>query len=245
MSNYLIPILIIAGFAVGIIVFLRLKAKKKINDAWKVDTTSRAFRVLNHVAPETSAGIKLYYEPGVERGVPAEPIVAGRERTLERLRCLGYTVNHAHRTSVVIFPMELSPESRTPCFKVAIWPHGNPLWNSEWDQMRGSKETPHYVLAAGQTIAVGEPLGDIFIIPRSTDTTFLTDVSDHEYEHIGYAHYDAVKYYETEYHQTGPHPFIPDTCGGYQLRVVTQGKGFHAVTLKDEDGYKSCILAVK
>jgi hypothetical protein len=214
MSEIWWAVIALGGLAGLVAFFLIRRSRQKIADAWQTDPESRAHRVLNRVPPvRTPAGHEVHYETGLPQDLPLAAIDAGVEYTHRKMECLDYPVNRAqHRVRVVIFKSELSPESRTPSYRVPIFP-GNPYWNSEWDMMRGQKSEPHYVLAGGQTIAVGEPFGDVFILPHSTDAALVERVSGFEMEHVDYAHYDGERFEATKYHQNGGHPITPDTCG--------------------------------
>jgi hypothetical protein len=227
MSEYLIPILVMAGLAAVVLIILYLRKKKRSDEAWKESTFARTIALMKRVTPVvTPGGVELYYEEGVTRNIDMASVDEGREVVFRKLECAGYVVNRGqHSAKICIFNSELSPESRTPSFRVFIAP-GNPYYGGPYDMAPcPGQECDHYVLAAGEMVAAGEPYGDVLAIPHPQgDNAFLKTIVDYETEHIGYAWYDGDKFEETKIHGSGlGHPIIapcPDEAGRFSSSTV-------------------------
>jgi hypothetical protein len=209
--------LIALGFVAGITAFIlwRKSAKKKA-DAWKMPVETRAFRIMDSVTPiVTPNGHQVYFEEGAD---PSAFSLAACDRGIEytnkKSECIGYPVDRSqHHNSIVVF--NSIPDSLgDPAYKVYIGTL-SPYYGSEWDKEAGKgEEVDHYILAAGQTVAVGEPFGDIMVIPHhSGKEAHLETVVGFEREHMDLSWYDGFKFEDTKYHLTGGHPLIEDTCG--------------------------------
>ena len=220
MSELTIGIIVMALLVGVVVYFLWLRKSKKDKNAWKQSTFARTMALMKRVEPVlTPGGVQVYYEEGTVRDIDLTAIDRGRENVFRKLECNGYTPNRAqHRPKVCILNSELSPESRTPSFRVFIAP-GNPYYGSEYDMAPcPGQECDHYVLAAGEMVAAGEPFGDVLAIPHPQgDNAFLERIVDFEYEHIGYAWYDGDKFEETKVHGSGTgHPIISPCPGDIQ-----------------------------
>jgi hypothetical protein len=103
--------------------------------------------------------------------------------------------------------------------------------------MKDSHERVHYILAAGMTIAAGHPLGDQVVIPHSSNRNDVRLGVDHEAEHFGLSWYDGPRADANQYHQQGPHPFIPP-CPGSPVSFTSK-----SVAVGTVGPY--CVLLVK
>lgn len=221
MSGTIIGILIALAFA-GVVAFLLLrKKKKKQDDSWKQSAETRAARIRMLVQPATTpAGWKVYFESGADPSVFSLPACdIGVEKTFQKGECAGYVVERSrHQISIVVF--NSIPDSQgDPAYKVFVAP-GNPYYGSEWDKEAGKgQEVDHYILAAGQTVGVGEPAGDIICIPHhSGKEAHLSTVVEYEMEHVMLAWHDGPKFEETKTHGSGQgHPLIPD-CPEHKIQ---------------------------
>lgn len=200
----------------GLVAFLFFgRKKKRLDEGWKQDPTSRAFAILRSITPVlTPNGHKVYFERGTDpKTFSLAAVDAGVEKTFEKCECAGYPVDRTkHKVVVVVFNSIIAPESGIPAYKIYIGA-GNAYYGSEWDMEAGKGlEVDHYVLAAGQQIAVGEPFGDVIIIPHyDGEDAQLSTVVEYEMEHVALAWYDGDKYEATKVHGSGQgHPLIPD-----------------------------------
>ncbi|MCC6328979.1 MAG: hypothetical protein IT174_10715 [Acidobacteria bacterium] len=209
--NYILPFTL-TGVVITIFVYLWLR--KRSAESWHLDPETRGLRLLGQVKPvETPGGHEIYFEEGSGPDFArfGGAIDAGVEKTFRKLECAGYPVDRSkHRIKATVFAAEPSADG-SPSFRVPIRP-GNPYFNGEFDKMAGRPDWPHYILAAGQTIAVGEPYGDVFIVPYCTEDhlDYLARAAEYEMEHVGLAWYDGEKFEATKYHTTGGHPLVAD-----------------------------------
>lgn len=221
-------VVIIGAALIGGFVFWRLyaRAKKKADNAWKENTFDRVMAIINKTTPfATPEGTEVYFEAGVNQaGVSLVRIDAGIANAFRKGACAGYDVTRSsqHRRSVVVLRSELSPESQTPSFRAFI-SHTNPYYNSEWDMAPcPGLECDHWVLAAGQMIAPGEPFGDIIAIPDPKgDDEFTQNICDYEFEHVVLSWHDGPRYDETATHGGTGHPILapcPGDAVGFALR---------------------------
>jgi hypothetical protein len=216
------PYLVIGALVAVVLIILWLRKKKRADNAWKEPTFGRATAMLKgSPAQTTPGGVQIYYEKGVAQDLDHAIVDRAYENVFKKLECNGYTVNRAqHRAKIVVLNSILSPESRTPSYKIFIRP-GNYYYGGPYDMEAGKgEEVDHYVLAAGEMIAAGEPYGDVIAVPHPQgQAQFLENIVDFEFEHIGYAWYDGVKYDETQNHGGGyGHPIIAP--------CVPTGEGF-------------------
>lgn len=223
--EYIIGIGIALAFTGFILWRLYVRAKKKADNAWKESTFDRVMAVIRKTsAVMTPGGTSVYFEPGVSQaGTSLVMIDAGIENAFRKGECAGYPIDRArHRKSVVVLNSELSPEGRTPSFRVFIG-HTNDYYNSEWDMATcPGLECDHYVLAAGQMIAAGEPYGDVIAIPDPKgDSEFTRNICDYEFEHIVLAFHDGPRYDETATHAGSGHPILLP-CPGDAVGFVTK-----------------------
>lgn len=212
--SYLIPILVLGAIAAVTLFFLWRKKAKKLDDAWKLDALNRAIKIKETVQPVlTPNEHKVYFEKGTDPSVfSLAACDEGIEKTFQKGECAGYQVDRsAHDISIFVFVSE--PDSQgDPAYKVYIAP-GNPYYGSEWDKKAGQgAEVDHYILAAAQTVAIGNPFGDWIVVPHhSGKEDHLSTVCEYEMEHIILAYHDGPKYEETKTHGQGQgHPIIPD-----------------------------------
>ena len=190
----------------GVTILIKWLVKKP---DWFTDPVTRGYKALNN-APEQAQDVKFYYETGASK-IPHDAALRGIADSFGRAGCK-YPVDRAsHTLKVVVLKGEKSPAG-VPSFRVAIAPT-SPYWNSDFDMMKGSKRGIHYILAAGQMLATGEPYGDVIMIPSDTDEHFIETICDYESEHFILAKYDGDEFERTKYHGEGTsHPVIPDTC---------------------------------
>lgn len=224
MNGIIIGILIAA--AIGGFVFWRIYArnKKKADNAWKADPFGRALRIINSTTPAiTPNGHKVYFETGTDPATFSLPACdVGVGKTFEKAECVPYPVDRSvHRISIVVFRAEQDSQG-DPAYRVFI-SHTNPYYQSEWD--KGGKaglEVDHYVLAAAQNVAVGEPYGDVIVVPHHAGReAHLATVVEYEMEHIIFSWHDGPKFDATATHINGGHPLIPD-CPGTAVGLVSR-----------------------
>lgn len=210
--TYLPHILVAIAFVGTVAAILYLRKRKKDKNAWKESTFKRTVEILKKSPDQiTPGGIQIFYEKGVPQDLDHAICDRARENVFKKLECNGYTPNRAqHRPKIVVLNSILSPESRTPCYKIFIAP-GNFYYGGPYDMEAGKgQEVDHYVLAAGEMVAAGEPYGDVIAIPHPQgQAQFLENIVDYETEHIAYAFYDGDKYEQTKHHGAGAgHPII-------------------------------------
>ncbi len=209
------PYIVIGALVATVLIMLWLRKKKRADSAWKQDSFPRAVKIVNDTpAFPTPAGHQMFKEAGVTNLNEASNDL-GIEETFKKCECAGYVVRRAeHNFKTVIF--NSIPDSQgDPAFKLFIAP-GNAYYGSEYDKEAGKgQEVDHYVLVAGQMVAVGQPLGDIIIIPEHSPSQAAHQAlaTEFEAEHVDLAWYDGDKYEQTKYHLTGGHPLI-DPCAG-------------------------------
>jgi hypothetical protein len=209
--NYALPIIICLAIA-GFVVFLLLRIKnKRQDDAWKVDTESRARRIMAEVPAIKKGKFAVYYEKGlVARDAITEAFIVGVDRCDEKGRCVGYDVDRNNMPcSVVVFASETDSQGN-PAFRVPIAPQ-NPYYGSEYDKGSPDGGDTHYILAAGQTIASGTPLGFICVVgyPPQGKESYFSTCAEYEREHDLLAWFNGEKYEATKYHGPGAgHPLI-------------------------------------
>ncbi len=240
------------GIAVVIAGFVLFMRWKNTNPFWHKDTTTRALELIKGTPALTRDGVKMYYEPKVEQ-VSHPSVDAGIERCFSRLRCRYPTNRQGHDIKMVVLKSEIAPESRLPCFREPITAFSF-YYNGEYDMMKGSKEKVHYVLAAGQVVAGGTPHGDVIAVPQTNDNVFIENISDYEFEHLGYFHYDGEMYERTKHHGPGAgHPILPPCPGEVHLGFTsTPDARFTPVIWNEEasgfgsaNGVSQCLLLVK
>jgi hypothetical protein len=235
MEGWMIGVAALGLVAAVTLFILWRKKKQKAADAWKQGTSARAFAILKEVPPViTPAGHKVYFEKGTDPSVFSIPACdAGIEKTFNKCECAGYQVDRsAHIVSIVV--LNSIPDSAgDPAFKVFIGP-ASPYFGSQWDKEAGKgQEVDHYILAAGQTIAVGAPYGDVIAIPHhSGKEAHLSTVCEYEAEHFTLARYDGPKFEQTKEHLTGGHPLLAD-CPGMAMFTSRPFKGICAGMVRD------------
>lgn len=212
-------IITVVVFVVFVVFMLLMKRKKKQDDAWKQSSETRGFQILKTIQPVlTPNGHKVFFEKGTNPATfSLTACDTGVEQTFLKGECAGYPVDRPrHHVSIVVFN-SIPDSNGDPAFKVFISP-GNPYFGSQWDKEAGKgEEVDHYVLVAGQTIAVGDPYGDVIVIPHHTgNEAHLSTVCEYEMEHVILSYYDGEKFEATKTHNTGGHPLIP-SCPGMAL----------------------------
>jgi hypothetical protein len=242
-------VLVIVGALVAIALVAYFIKKKNKNPDWYLNPVDRGFKYMREVTPVMTPGenIAVYYEPKVNP-IPLEAADQGIRNLFTRLRCkYPLTDRGRHDIKLVVLASEKAPESGTPAFRVAI-ANGTPYYNSEWDMMRGSKESVHYVLAAGQMMAAGVPYGDVLLIPSDSDVTFITNIVDYEEEHAALANYDPAEFERTKIHGAGTgHPIVP-SCPGVVESLFTRVEnvlGKHADMEDTENDFSGNLILVK
>jgi hypothetical protein len=221
------PYLVIGALVAVVLIILWLRKKKRADNAWKEPTFKRATELIKgSPAQTTPGGIKIYYEKGVAQDLDHAICDRAYENVFKKLECNGYTPNRTrHDPKIVVLNSILSPESRTPCYKIFIRP-GNYYYGGPYDMEAGKgEEADHYVLAAGEMIAAGTPYGDVIAVPHPQgQAQFLENIVDYENEHIAYTYYDGDKYEETKNHGSGiGHPIIAP--------CVPTGEAFQAASV--------------
>jgi hypothetical protein len=213
--------LLIAVAVVGLIVlFVRRRKKKNWNNSpetriWKAYHEGRKVATLN--------GHTVHYEDGLgPQDTISLGVDAGADRCFTKFECGYSNVDRSrHRIHVVVLRSE--PDSRgNPCFRVPVGP-GDPYYDSLWDKMRGQGGQQHYILAAGQTVAAGEPYGDVVGIGHG-DEAWTAQITEYELEHAFLAWYDGPKYEETKAHLNGAgHPLVQDCPGERRAAFASRG----------------------
>lgn len=217
MTTYIIIGLIVVAFAAFI---WWIKFRRNARPYWHRAPIDRGFDLLKTTPVLTSGGIPVYYEQGAAK-VSHAAIDRGVDAVFARAMCHYPVVRSAMKPKVVVLNGERAPESGTPSFRVPI-ANGTPYFNTEWDMMRGQKGDVHYVLAAGQVLAVGEPYGDVIMIPSDGDENFIQTITDYELEHCILAWYDGDEFDRTKTHAAGTgHPIIPD-CPGAPVGLMSR-----------------------
>lgn len=243
MNETLGIILILAAIA-GFIVWFRWKKKvQKVKDSWKKSVYDRANGVIKRTQPVvTPNGYKVYFEEGISNpsGLSLPAIDAGINKCVEKAICAGYAVDMSrHRVQIVSF--NSIPDSQgDPAYKVYI-SLGNPYYDSEWDKEQGKgQKVDHYILAAAQMTAAGEPFGDIIVVPHHDGKeSHLSTVVEYEMEHVLLAWHDGPKFEETKTHGSGQgHPLIPDCPSPSTYGLV-------GIQKEAEYGYKTEALVTK
>jgi hypothetical protein len=209
------PILIVVGLAALLVYLLLIKKKSP----WFASPTTRALKRIK-TAPDitTPAGHEIYYLDGVTKDISLTEVDRGIEFTFKKLECAGYPVDRTrHHVKIVVQESEQAPESKAWAIRVPV-ANGDVYYNSEWDMMKGQRGEYHYILAAEQMIAAGDPYGDVFVLPyvpsNYSDTNYLARACSYSMEHITLAYYDFAKFEATKTHTDGTgHPLIP-TCPG-------------------------------
>ena len=230
MEGWIIGIIAVA-LILGFILFLRYREHKsdRAKD-WKWSPWERSLKLINAKNfTLTPGGAKVYFEqPLTPQGFSLPACDLGIRKAFEKAECAGYAVNRGqHNISIISLPSENDSQG-DPAFRVFI-SHTSEYYNSEWDKATcPGLECDHYVLAAGQTVAVGTPYGDVIVVPHHIGKDeHLATVVEYEMEHVLLSYYDPVKFEETKYHLNGAgHPLIPDCAPtgavGFMNRVPKQ-----------------------
>ena len=186
--------IIIALIALGLVTFWLYWRKRKTSDIWK-----RVFAIKT----KTRDGCELWLEDGVAHP-DVQAIHRGMEYTFAKARCKGYTqALNISDYIVAIVKSVLSP-SGVPCYKIPAGVYAG----TEWDM-------GVYILVAGQMLTVGQPYGNIIVIPdhKGQMAESLETVVGYEVEHIVLCWNDGDEYERTKVHIGSGHPIIPD-CDG-------------------------------
>lgn len=182
----------IALVAVTVWLFLR---RKKTSDIW-----NRVFKIKTKM----NRGFTLWLEDGVSEP-DTDAITAGLHATFEKARCKGYTQALSLSDYIIAIVHSAPSSDGTPCYKIPAGVYTG----SEYD--KGG-----YILVAGQMLTVGEPYGNIIVIPdhKGQFTEHLSLVAEFEAEHVVLAYNDGEEFERTKVHGNGQgHPIIPD-CDG-------------------------------
>jgi hypothetical protein len=222
MQIILAIVLVAAVFALAY--YLKRRGSADNKPFWHKTTLARALTLIRGDKPiVTVDGHKIFHEPGLITSTDLHAIDYGVERAFRKAECAGYPVDRSrHNVQVVVLASEKAPLSGDPSFRVAIWPplFGEPsYYNTEYDQMKGSEEYVHYLLAGGETVAFGNPYGDIIVVPfcLEEEKEYLARVVEYEMEHVVLAYYDGVKYEATKTHLTGGHPLMDECTDAFRL----------------------------
>jgi hypothetical protein len=186
-----------------------VQGQRKHKEAWEHDVETRAFKVLKLPAlPGTFS--KIHYEPGTQK-IDVDAAERGILHCFEKAACAGYVDDIAnHDIHIIVFKGELSPEQKIPSYREMITETSG-YFNSEFDQMKGSKKWPHYIFAAGQMLTAGTPWGDSIIIPDNCNAEETARICEYEFEHIILAWNDPIKFEETKIHGMGAgHPILSE-----------------------------------
>lgn len=227
-GDILLPLLVFG--AMGALVWYLLKKKKESRPEWESTPTSRAMdRIKTEPDVITPNGVKIYYLDDVKQDLNLAEIDRGVDFAYKKAAC-NYlnAINDRQRhedlggTKIVVIESERAPESGAWSFKVPIMNGTDPYYNSEWDMMKGQKGAYHYLLAAEQMVAVGEPFGDVFVLPYIPndyeDKNYLARACSYSMEHILLSWYDGNRFEATKYHTDGTgHPIIPACEGDIEL----------------------------
>lgn len=188
---YIIIIIVAAAF----VAFLLWK-RRKLSDIDK-----RVFAIKNRQT--LPSRLHLWIEKGVNQPTDAEvrTIENGMRECFERARAVGYDRPlDLGAYNVAIVQSIRAPESGIWAYKVPAGAYAG----TEWD-LGG------YILAAGQMISVGDPHGNIIVLPdhHGTDLDELARVAGYEVEHIVLAYCDGDRFEATKIHSAAtPHPLF-------------------------------------
>lgn len=150
-----------------------------------------------------ASGLHLWIEKGVNQPTAGEiqAIESGMQECFRRARANNYHQPLSLSSyNVAIVQSIRAPESQIWSYKLPAGPYAG----TEWD-LGG------YILAAGQVISIGEPHGNIIVLPdhHGTDLEELARVAGYEVEHIVLAYCDAEKFEATKVHGQGQgHPLF-------------------------------------
>lgn len=187
--------IIVALVALGIIVTWLYLRRKKTSEIWQ-----RVFEIKT----KTRDGCELWLEDSV--GHPdVAAIHRGMEHTFEKARCKGYTQALNLSDYIIAIVKSVPSSDGTPCYKIPAGVYAGTVYD------KGG-----YILVAGQMLTVGEPYGNIIVIPdhKGQFTEHLELVVGYEVEHCVLAFNDAEEFERTKVHTaTAGHPIIPD-CNG-------------------------------
>lgn len=190
--NYII-IFSLVGFGM-LVLFLYLR-KRKTSGIW-----DRVFAIKN----KSNRGFTLWLEDGCAEP-DAEAIKAGMTRTFVKSACRGYDRPFNFSDYIIAIVRSEPSTDGTPCYRIPAGQYAG----SEYD--KGG-----YILVAGQCLTIGEPYGNIIVIPdhKGQFTEHLSLVAEFECEHIVLANCDPDEYERTKTHGNGQgHPIIPN-CDG-------------------------------
>lgn len=188
--------LVISIGAAALVVFLLWKKRHKLSAIDK-----RVFGIKNRQT--LPSGMSLWVEKGVNQPTQAEilAIERGMMECFSRAHAVGYDRPLDLGAYIVAIVESIrAPESGIWSYKVPAGAYAA----TEWD-LGG------YILAAGQVISIGEPHGNIIVLPdhHGTDLDELARVAGYEIEHIVLAYCDADKFEATKIHGQGQgHPLF-------------------------------------
>lgn len=193
------------GYAIGIaafivfvaIAYLTMKSRKT-----RTDTRSRVLNITDK--RRQPSGMEIWVEAGaVVSPAEIDAIERGLKRCFDRARAAGYTRPfdlNAWQVAILGDSIK-APESGIWAMKVPLGEYAG----TEWDTGVG------YLMAAGQTIGVGEPLGILIALPDHPDDDMeqIGIDAETEAEHVILAWEDPDKYEATKFHGVGEgHPLF-------------------------------------
>lgn len=205
--NELLPIILMVAVVVALAVWFYLRKKKtsEIGDrVMQIDDKRRA-----------PSGLTLWIEDGVKiTSQQIWNIEQGLNATFIKAACYGY--QRAMRLSdYIIAIVKGEPDSDgNPCYRLPAGQYAGTVYD------KGG-----YILAAGQVLAVGEPYGNIIVVPEHFEGQgeHLSLISEYEAEHVILAWNDGDKFERTKTHGDGTgHPIISDCDGGRGVSYRTR-----------------------
>lgn len=215
MSSYALPVILTILVVVGVVVFIKLRKKKKAKeDFWKLGTETRVATIISnwkHSIPDatTRFGVKVYRQLDATsiNDPTLDSIDAGFAETIDRLICAGYSaasMEECRGMEVVLLESEHTPGNNIG-FRVKISAQSPYL-----DLAYRDPDGTYYIYAAGQfvfngRIALADPKGNY---------AFLRDAAQYEKEHDGLLRHDRDRFAATMIHGEGTgHPIL-SPCQG-------------------------------
>lgn len=203
MSEFQIVLIICIGFAALVAwLYLRRKRIPSIED--------RVFGITNKTTD--ISGMQVWLENGANvTGTDLTAIELGFNRTFEKARCRAYQ-RALSLSDYIVAIVKGEPDSDgNPCYRIPAGVYAGTVYD------KGG-----YILVAGQMLTVGEPYGNIIVIPEHNGQNLdhLALVAEFEAEHVVLAYNDPDEFERTKVHGDGTgHPIIPN-CPG-ELRAST------------------------
>lgn len=165
---------------------------------WGYDVLCRVGSVTNRNNVVTPEGAKVWVEDGAN--VTPEDLAAidlGLQRAFDKATCQGYngTLAKTHEAYIVVVLKATDRDSQ-----------GNPAYRWPCSQYCGTQwDKGGYVLVAGQMAAVGNPYGNIIMIPDPAPDKldYAASGTEYEAEHVILAHYDGDLFNASKTHGAG------------------------------------------